>query len=189
MIMGNVVGLRPYAPRDAEDLERLYSDLDTHLIASPVPHIPRSAEAIRHRLEKALDGEPDPNKDIFLTATGPGDGTSFLGVAIIWGIDAHNRLAHLGILLPPDARKRGYGSDIIKTLCGYCFRMRNLRRVELETNATNAAMRRTAVACGFTEEGRLRQRHYDGDGYVDVITFGLLRSEWLVASGSSVDGH
>jgi RimJ/RimL family protein N-acetyltransferase len=53
-----------------------------------------------------------------------------------------------------------------------------LRRLELETLASNTAMRRTAEACGFTHEGTQREREYDGDGFADMVIYGLLRRDW-----------
>jgi hypothetical protein len=58
------------------------------------------------------------------------------------------------------------------------IRNRNLRRLELETLASNTAMRRTAEACGFTHEGTQRERGCDGDGFADMVIYGLLRREW-----------
>jgi hypothetical protein len=48
---------------------------------------------------------------------------------------------------------------------------------ELETLASNTAMRRTAEACGFTHEGTQREREYDGDGFADMVIYGLLRRD------------
>ena len=87
----------------------------------------------------------------------------FLGGASVWGINAFNRYAHLGISLVPEARGQGYGAEAIQLLvvC-YGFRNRNLRRLEVEMLAANTAMRRTAEACGFTHEdpaeARVRRR-------------------------------
>jgi RimJ/RimL family protein N-acetyltransferase len=39
-------------------------------------------------------------------------------------------------------------------------------------------MRAVAQRSGFVHEGTLRGRGYDGDGYVDVVAFGLMRDEW-----------
>jgi RimJ/RimL family protein N-acetyltransferase len=74
-----------------------------------------------------------------------------------------------GISLLPEARGQGYGAEVIRLLCRYGFRNRNLRRLELETLASNTAMRRTAEACGFTHEGTQRERGCDGDGFADMV--------------------
>jgi RimJ/RimL family protein N-acetyltransferase len=45
-----------------------------------------------------------------------------------------------------------------RALCHYGFRFRNLHRIELETLATNAAMRKLAESCGFVLEGIQREQ-------------------------------
>jgi RimJ/RimL family protein N-acetyltransferase len=80
--------------------------------------------------------------------------------------------------LLPEARGQGYGTEVIRLLCRYGFRNRNLRRLELETLASNTAMRRTAEKCGFVHEGTQRDREYDGDGFADLVIYGLLRRDW-----------
>lgn len=191
MITGTRVSMRPLSPDDADSLYNLHCDIDTYLTASPLPHTPRTPQAIRQRLDRQAAEEPSPDKDIWLAVTSRTD-DAFIGNAGLWGIDGFNRLAHVGMVLTREARRQGYGLDVLRTLVDYSFRVRNLRRVELETNASNQAMRRTAARCGFIEEGRLRQRHYDGDGYVDLVVYGRLRTEWLVAAAdagsASADG-
>ena len=187
MITGTRVALRPFSPDEAHHMYDLLCDLETYLIATPLPHIPRTVQAIRQRIEKLASDEPSPDKDILLAARSLVD-DAYIGSALIWGIDSFNRFAHIGITLTPAARRQGFGTDVVRTLTEYAFRVRNLRRIEVETNASNEAMRRTAVRCGFTEEGRLRQRHYDGDGYVDVIIYGQLRGD-CAAGGPVANVH
>ena len=44
--------------------------------------------------------------------------------------------------------------------------------------ATNAAMRKLAESCGFVLEGIQREQAYDGDGFSDIVLYGLLSQEW-----------
>ncbi len=72
----------------------------------------------------------------------------------------------------------------MELLCHYGFRFRNLHRIELETLATNAAMRKLAERCGFVLEGIQREQAYDGDGFADIVLYGLLRQEWSARTAS-----
>ena len=101
-----------------------------------------------------------------------------IGTCGLWGLDAFNQFGHIGISLLPAARTQGYGREMMKLLCHYGFRFRNLHRIELETLATNAAMRKLAEGCGFVLEGIQREQAYDGDGFSDIVLYGLLRQEW-----------
>ncbi|MEE3918123.1 GNAT family protein [Micromonospora sp. BRA006-A] len=96
---------------------------------------------------------------------------------MLWGIDVQQARPprhHAA----PEARGQGYGTEVIRLLCRYGFRNRNLRRLEIETLAANTAMRRTAERCGFVHEGTQRERGYDGDGFGDMVIYGLLRRDW-----------
>jgi RimJ/RimL family protein N-acetyltransferase len=174
---GDRVRLRARTPDDADHLHTLWSDVDTQLSASDQPYVPRSAAAIRARIERDLGEAVDRTGDVWLTAESVGDG-AFIGTAGLWGLSSYEHLAHLAVTLLPAARGQGYGRDLVGLLCGYGFRLRNLRRLELETLATNTPMRRAAEANGFVLEGTQRERAYDGAGYGDLAIYGLLRSEW-----------
>jgi RimJ/RimL family protein N-acetyltransferase len=100
------------------------------------------------------------------------------GDALLWGIDTHNRSAHLGISLRPVFRKRGFGVDVVQVLCDYGFAVRGLHRLQLETLADNTAMIRVASRAGFTQEGTLRASAWVDGEFVDLVIFGLLADAW-----------
>jgi RimJ/RimL family protein N-acetyltransferase len=88
-------------------------------------------------------------------------------------------VAYMGVgILAPEYVGKGYGRDAIMTLLDWSFRVLNLRRVALDTLATNERAIRAYRACGFVEEGRLREHDYVDGAYVDAIVMGILRSEW-----------
>ena len=73
----------------------------------------------------------------------------------------------------------GYGSEAVRMLLRHAFVHRNMRRVWLWCHARNTRALRAYTACGFVEEGRLRQ-HLRSDGaYDDPEPMGVLRVEWL----------
>ncbi len=162
-------------PDDVTVLYEMWSDPEHHMITNESPMLIESLAARRARLEK-LQAEPDTHAARF-TAETIADGT-VIGTCNLWGIDAFNQLAHLGISVLPAARAQGYGREMLRLLCRYGFRFRNLHRIELETLATNAGMRKLAESCGFALEGVQRERAYDGDGFSDIVLYGLLRQEW-----------
>ena len=171
------VRLRPPTPDDAPNLFRLQSDPELHLITDEEAFVPRHVGQVRAQLERQVAEPPDGETMVTLVVETVADGT-FLGRGTLWGINAFNRYGHLGIRLVPEARGQGYGTEVIQLLCRYGFRNRNLRRLELEMLASNVAMRRTAEACGFTHEVTQREREHDGDGFADLVLYGLLRRDW-----------
>jgi RimJ/RimL family protein N-acetyltransferase len=100
------------------------------------------------------------------------------GSALLWGIDLHNRTAHLGLSLRPSFRGHGLGTDVVRVLCQYGFTVRGLRRLQLETLADNAAMIQAAVRAGFVREGTLRSAAWVNGEILDEVLFGLLHTEW-----------
>jgi RimJ/RimL family protein N-acetyltransferase len=169
------VRLRARVPDDATALYEMWSDPETHLITDDSPLLVESLAARRARLEKS-QAEPDLSSARF-TAETIADGT-VIGACSLWGLDAFNQFGHLGISLLPAARSQGYGREMVRLLCQYGFRFRNLHRIELETLATNTGMRKLAESCGFVLEGVQREQAWDGDGFSDIALYGLLRQEW-----------
>ena len=80
------------------------------------------------------------------------------GEALLWGIDLHNRSAHVGIALRPAFRGRGLGADAVRVLCRYGFAIRGLHRLQLETLADNHAMIAVAERSGSPARGRCGAR-------------------------------
>ena len=73
---------------------------------------------------------------------------------------------------------RGYGRAAVRLLLRYAFMLRNLRRVWREVHAENERAVRAYKACGFVEEGRLREQAWLDGRYVDMVYMGVLREEW-----------
>jgi RimJ/RimL family protein N-acetyltransferase len=169
--------LRAAGPDDAPAIHALQSDPQGHLIANGAPYVPQTVESVRRRYDRYQDDGPDA-RDIRMVLQSRADG-EFLGIGSLWGIDQFNGYGHLGLGLVAAARGQGLGVEALGLLCRFGFWLRNLRRLELETLASNEPMRRTAQRCGFTHEGIQRAREYDGTGYVDIALYGLLQTEWV----------
>ncbi len=101
------------------------------------------------------------------------------GDALLWGVDPHNRSAHLGITLRPSFRGRGLGTDVVRVLCRYGFETRGLNRLQVDTLSDNEGMLLAAARAGFTREGQLRQAGWVNGGFVDEVVLGQLAAEWF----------
>jgi RimJ/RimL family protein N-acetyltransferase len=74
---------------------------------------------------------------------------------------------------------KGYATEAARATVRFAFEHLGVLRVELQCRADNLASKRVAERCGFVYEGRMRQRHRKKAGdLVDVLWYGLLRSEW-----------
>ncbi|MER6466040.1 GNAT family N-acetyltransferase [Streptomyces sp. NPDC001288] len=110
------------------------------------------------------------------------DGGALVGSAMLWGIDTHNRSAHLGVGLLPAARGKGYGTDVVAVLCHYGFVVRGLHRLQVDTLADNTAMLRSAERNGFVREGVLRSAAWVMGEFLDEVFLGLLAEDWMPAA-------
>ncbi|MEZ4522822.1 MAG: GNAT family protein [Thermomicrobiales bacterium] len=105
------------------------------------------------------------------------DGT-FIGQCGLHNFNETSRTAELGIGIgDKDYWGRGYGREAVNLLVEYAFRYRNFRRVWLWVHADNERAIRAYLACGFVEEGRLREHMYSNGRYVDAVYMGILRAE------------
>lgn len=181
MLTGERVLLRALSRDDVPMTHRLDADVDLHQVVNIDAWRPQSLEAAYARFDKELADPPDSAK-LAMFAVVPRDRADDPGAAVgyglLWDINVHQRTAHLGLGLVPEARGQGYGSDTVRVLCDYGFRVLGLARIGLETLATNAGMIAAAEAVGFVREGVLRSNAVVDRERVDEVLFGLLAEEW-----------
>src|SRR5207248_8135078 len=97
----------------------------------------------------------------------------------LFHFDWTGRTCELGIGIGDAAyRGKGYGRDAMRVLLAYAFGLRNLRKIWLGVDADNELAVRCYRACGFVEEGRLRQHVSRTGQYGDFLFMGLLSDEW-----------
>jgi RimJ/RimL family protein N-acetyltransferase len=172
MLRGDTVGLRARIEADVPVLHaELYDDVATRSRADSRPWRPLTPAASPYAV-----GEPGEDAAVFSVIRLADD--ELAGEALLWGIDPHNRSAHLGISLRPALRGQRLGGDVVRVLCRYGFLVRGLHRLQLETLADNAAMVRAATGAGFTPEGTLRRAAWVSGAFQDEVIFGLLADEW-----------
>lgn len=174
MLKGNLVGLRARHEEDIPVLRaELYDDVVNAARAEGGPWRPVGPGSKDPRL---VVDDTDPGRVPFSVVEL--EGGTLVGAAALWGIDLHNRSAHIGLGLLPSARGKGYGTDVVGVLCHYGFVVRGLRRLQIETLADNAAMLRSAERNGFVREGVLRSSAWVLGEFLDEVLLGLLVQEW-----------
>ncbi|WP_457027928.1 GNAT family N-acetyltransferase [Kitasatospora sp. P5_F3] len=172
MLRGERIGLRVRLESDVPVLhEELYEDVLTRSRADTRPWQPTPVGASPYAVGEASEGHAAFTV-VELTSG------EVVGEAIVWGIDSHNRLAHLGLALRPGFRGRGYGAESVRVMCQYVFEVRGFQRVQLETLADNEPMIRAAESAGFVQEGRLRRSAWVYGEYLDEVILALLAEDW-----------
>lgn len=175
MLRGNKIGLRARRDSDVLTLQsELYDDIAIRVRADSRPWRP---------VPPTLDGSPyrvgAPVDDVeFFSVVDLADGDRLAGEALLWGIDLHNRTAHVGVSLLPEFRGRAFGTDVVRVLCDYGFSLRGLHRLQIDTLVDNEAMVRAATRVGFVREGVLRRSAWVDGAFSDIAVLGLLADEW-----------
>jgi diamine N-acetyltransferase len=177
MLRGEKVNLRPVEREDLKRLQEIERDVELVTLASgawyPMPLAAMEKEFDKHLEEEerswfAIEADGKLIGSIGLHHRSRRDSTAALGIGI------HDR-EYVG---------KGYGRDAIRLMLDWGFRNQNYRRIWLDALASNERAIRAYRACGFVEEGRLRQHYYCDGAYHDAVVMGLLRSEWE-AGGSN----
>jgi RimJ/RimL family protein N-acetyltransferase len=170
MLIGEKVGLRARLESDVAILhDELHGDVATKARTSAGPWLP---------ISPSLTASPykvtEPTDDAARFSIVELSDGQLAGASILWGIDTHNRLAHIGISLRPSFRGRGLGADAVRVLCDYGFRIRGLHRLQIETLADNMAMIKAATSNAFTMEGTFRKSAWVDGAFVDEVVLGRL---------------
>ncbi|WP_031476310.1 GNAT family N-acetyltransferase [Streptomyces bicolor] len=174
MLRGRKVGLRARHEEDIPVLRaELYDDVVNSSRAEAGPWRPISPGAKDPRL--MVDNQEQGHVPFSVVEL---EGGTLVGSANLWGIDNHNRSAHIGLGLLPASRGKGYGTDVVAVLCHYGFVVRGLQRLQIETLSDNDAMLRSAERNGFVREGVLRSSAWVMGEFLDEVLLGLLVQDW-----------
>jgi RimJ/RimL family protein N-acetyltransferase len=174
MLKGPRVVLRALTKADMETLCEFSQDLELELLSGGDPPLPWTQEAWNKWFDDHLGKEQKESVNYGIETEG-----RLIGTCGLWHFNLHAQTCHLGISIGDrELWGRGYGREAIGLLLDYAFRVRSFRKVSLTTSGTNERAIRCYRACGFVEEGRLREQLWVNGGYVDEIQMGILRDEW-----------
>lgn len=90
---------------------------------------------------------------------------------------ASGGIANWGFYASPNAPK-GTGRQLGHTTLHFAFHEAGLHKLCGQALAYNERSIRFHLSLGFKQEAILREQHFDGHQYHDVVCFGLLASEW-----------
>jgi RimJ/RimL family protein N-acetyltransferase len=184
MLRGEIIGLRAQQDSDIEIFEtELLNDAETRMRSDSRPWRPVAPGSPDSPYrEQAPRGDHSATVPFSAVELATGE---LVGNALLWGIDLHNRNAHLGISLRPAFRGKHLGTDIVRVLCRYGFAIRGLHRLQVDTLADNDAMIGAATRAGFVLEGTLRQLAWVNGSFADEVILSQLATEWRPAGPDS----
>ena len=173
MLRGEQVVLRPLGAGDfAAWYDLTSANVEISLLGLG-NWVPFTRDLARKHWQDILLADPEQRVRFAVEVNG-----GFIGHVALKDIDRRSQHAWLSIVLAGGQVGRGYGRDALRTLLHWAFEIQNLRRISLETWATNERALRCYRAVGFVEEGCMREMMWLDGQYVDAIQMGLLRHEW-----------
>ena len=101
-----------------------------------------------------------------------------VGLAGLIEINFVHGAALTSIFIAKQARNQGIGVRSKALLLDFAFEQLRLVRMTSMHRADNEASRRLNEACGYREEGRIRNGCNAGGRYVDQTIYGILADEW-----------
>ncbi|HEY5516568.1 MAG TPA: GNAT family protein [Pengzhenrongella sp.] len=170
-LVGELVRLRPIAPRDADGLWEILTDPESRRVTGQMSVLSHDEVDVWCATVSDLDGRID-------LAVTTRDSDEYLGEIVLNDIDEARGGADLRLAMRPGSRGRGYGSEAIGLVLGLAFDGLGLHRVGLDVLAINGRAQALYEGMGFVVEGRLRDAYRDGAGYCDAIVMGILEDEF-----------
>jgi RimJ/RimL family protein N-acetyltransferase len=174
MLHGEKVILRAVKREDIQRRFEFGNNVAFHTLLSEDPWEPRPLAQLEAEFEEWARKEDSETTRFAIEADG-----NYIGHCLLYDFQHMARRCSLGIGIgDPEYQGKGYGRDALRVLLNYAFRLRNLRKVSLTVSGNNERAIRSYRACGFVEEGRLRQHDWADGQYIDVICMSILREEW-----------
>jgi RimJ/RimL family protein N-acetyltransferase len=171
---GERIYLRPLVESDAEGPYPSWFN-DEEVCRGNSHHVfPYAAEAALAYIRQAAQ-----SPDNLILAIIRREDERHIGNIALQGIHTVYRSAELSIVIgDKSAWRKGYAREAMRLLCDHGFGALNLNRIACGTFEDNQGMKRLALAVGMQEEGRRRQAAFKQGRYVDVIEYGVLKSDY-----------
>jgi len=174
MLRGEKVVLRAMKREDLARQCAFNNDLEFELAGGGDPPEPQTLARLEAQFDEDLRRGARDGMNFAIEADG-----KYIGNCGLFHLDPVANTCELGIGIGDKQYwGHGYGRDAIRVLLKYAFRLRNFHKVWLQVNGNNERGIRAYRACGFVEEGRLRQHVWNDGKYVDLVHMGILREEW-----------
>jgi RimJ/RimL family protein N-acetyltransferase len=182
---GDKVVLRPFNDGDLPAIRVALLDPEARILTGSVhdeaqAHAPESASASADEEKLLIDwystrnDQPD-RLDLAVVDKATG---KCVGEAVLNQWDPGNESCNFRILIGPEGRDRGLGTEATRLIVGYGFEHLGLHRISLEVYAFNPRARRAYEKVGFRAEGVLRESlRYNGEWH-DATLMSILAPEW-----------
>lgn len=180
-IHGQAVMLRPFQPEDIETMLEILSDYEVRKLTGSVctdeeAYAPESEEELEksRRWYKTRNEQPD-RLDLAIVDNLT---NKVVGEVVFNEYDDNANKVNFRILIGPDGRNKGFGSEATALFLKYGFDILKLHKIELQVFSFNPRGEHVYIKNGFVLEGVLREDFkYEGE-YVDYKLYSILSTEY-----------
>ena len=177
---GRLVTLRPFRPDDVEVMARVLSDPEVRRLTGSVESTAEAerAEPVDDRLRDWYGSRNDQPDRLDLAVDDAATGR-LVGEVVLNEVDVDALTCNLRVLVGPEGRDRGLGTEAVSMATAYGIEVLGLRRITLEVFEFNPRGRRVYEKVGYSVTGvRPGALVFDGvavgavDMAVDADTWG-----------------
>jgi RimJ/RimL family protein N-acetyltransferase len=177
-LAGDLVLLRPFAEDDLQAIATAIRDPEVARLTGSV-HSSEDDDAFPDdgllRDWYGSRNEQDDRLDLAIVDRATG---RVVGEVVLNEWEEENASCNFRILVGPDGRDRGLGTEATRLVLGHAFEALGLHRVSLEVYAFNPRAQRAYGKVGFVREGVRRDAlRFDGE-WVDSVVMSVLDHEW-----------
>jgi Mlc titration factor MtfA (ptsG expression regulator)/RimJ/RimL family protein N-acetyltransferase len=101
-----------------------------------------------------------------------------IGLATFWFLTDEFDLAQFEVIIHPDWRRKGYGTEAVRGLLAYVFNGLRVRRLVAQCDARNLPARRLLLKAGLRQESECIQDRLLKGAWVNTVGFALLKQEY-----------
>jgi RimJ/RimL family protein N-acetyltransferase len=166
--------LRPLAPSDAPQIRLLAGDAAVSATALGIPYPFADGEAEQWIAEAERDRAAGVG---YVFAILKREGGAMVGSVSLYLCPQHKK-AELGYWIGRPWWGLGYATEAGQALLHFGFAQLGLNRIYANHTGENPASGRVMEKLGMRYEGTLRQDASHQDRYVDLVYYGILRSEY-----------
>lgn len=168
---GDMVYLSPMNPDDYEIYTKWINDLSTSI---PLGSASRNCSVLNEK--EFIDNAAKTGQNFAICKKGSDE---LIGNASLFSINHINRTAEVGLFIGEETnRGKGYGTEVLKLLLCYAFKILNLNNIMLKVFSFNEQAISSYKKAGFIEFGRRVQAYYLNDKYYDELYMQILKSEF-----------
>lgn len=184
-LVGKLVTLRPFVADDVQAIAKIISDPELIKLTGSA-HTSREAEGASPTPDDQLRNwyrTRNDHADRLDLALIDREHDQLVGEVVLNDLDPDNDSCNIRILIGPDGRNRGLGSEAMRLMVDHAFSTTDLHRIELGVYAFNPRAIRVYEKVGFVTEGSRREAFRFDDERVDQIVMSILRSDWVDGRG------